>query len=370
MKLKKILFGILSITLILGVCTIPAFATEPTQNTAGCYVVTEETPEEIIEYAKKEFPEFLSYHLSCNGINVGEAQYTLGYPINIQESNGTNRIYYFPVMEDGNIFAMLILYDESGEYYIQFEENLMAEKLNELQNVSSQSSPISLVSNNAGFFAVLNDCVEPLTPDSRIDNTVSLMNESIAGNIVDIKKVLSEKDGNSISLAESSNPSPLGVVCVPQTDDGTFDGTEKEWCGAAVAAAIINYKKGTSLTAKDVTTEALGSAKNEGLTNSEVISVANNHGLSPQSGNPLSYSSVKTEINGYRPIYMQMQRNSDEGKKYHALTLIGYSSSKYTVLNPWQSSSITLTKKDNGSDVTYVTGTRTYKWYTSIYNWK
>lgn len=67
---------------------------------------------------------------------------------------------------------------------------------------------------------------------------------------------------------------------------------------------------------------------------------------------------------------MQMQRKSDEGKKYHALTLIGYSSSKYTVLNPWQSSSITLTKKDSGSDVTYVTGTRTYKWYTSIYNWK
>ena len=99
-------------------------------------------------------------------------------------------------------------------------------------------------------------------------------------------------------------------------------------------------------------------------------SIAKNHGLSPKSGNPLSYSSVKTEINGYRPIYMQMQRKSDEGKKYHALTLIGYSSSKYTVLNPWQSSSITLTKKDSGSDVTYVTGTRTYKWYTSIYNWK
>ena len=367
MKFKKIISGILSLTLILGVCSISAFAAE---NTSGCYVVTEETPEEILEYAKEEFPEFLSHHLSSNGINAGEAQYTLGYPINIQESDGTNRIYDFPVMENGEIFAMLTIYDENGEYYTQLDENLMAEKLNELQNVSSQSSPISLVSNNAGFFAVVNDFVEPLTPDSEIENTVSLMNESITGNIVNITNVLSETDGNSISLMESSNPSPLGVVCVPQTDDGTFNGTQKEWCGAAVTAAIISYKKGPSLTAKGVTKEALGSAKNEGLTNSEVISVAKNHGLSPKSGNPLSYSSVKTEINGYRPIYMQMQRKSDEGKKYHALTLIGYSSSKYTVLNPWQSSSITLTKKDSGSDVTYVTGTRTYKWYTSIYNWK
>lgn len=61
MKFKKIISGILSLTLILGVCSISAFAAE---NTSGCYVVTEETPEEILEYAKEEFPEFLSHHLS------------------------------------------------------------------------------------------------------------------------------------------------------------------------------------------------------------------------------------------------------------------------------------------------------------------
>lgn len=276
MKLKKIISGILSLTLILGVCNIPVSAEE---NTSGCYVVTEETPEEILEYAKKEFPEFLSQHLSSNGINEKEAQYTLGYPINLQELDGTNRIYDFPVMENGEIFAMFTVYDENGEYYTQIEENLMAEKLNELQKFSSQTYPISLTSNNAGLFAVVNTYVEPLTPDSEIENAVSLMNESIIGNIVNITSVLSETDGNSISLMESSNPSPLGVVCVPQTDDGTFNGTQKEWCGAAVTAAIINYKKGTSLTAKAVTTEALGSAKNEGLTNAEVISVAKNHGF-------------------------------------------------------------------------------------------
>ena len=33
MKFKKIISGILSITLILGVCSIPAFAAETTQNT-------------------------------------------------------------------------------------------------------------------------------------------------------------------------------------------------------------------------------------------------------------------------------------------------------------------------------------------------
>ena len=53
MKFKKIISGILSLTLILGVCSISAFAAE---NTSGCYVVTEETPEEILEYAKRGVP--------------------------------------------------------------------------------------------------------------------------------------------------------------------------------------------------------------------------------------------------------------------------------------------------------------------------
>ncbi|MFU0801008.1 MAG: Papain-like cysteine protease AvrRpt2 [Xylanivirga thermophila] len=372
MKMKKIISYALSAALMLGMCSVPAFAAEPTQDATGCYAITEETPTEILEYAKGEFPEFLGEHLVNNGIDASGRQYSLGYPINLQESGGVNRIYDFPVMQDGKIFAILTIYDDGGEYYTQFEENLMAEKLNTLQNETSKTAPITFVSNDTGFFAVVNDCVEPLTPDSEIENAnaVSLMKGNTVGNVVNITDTLSVADGNGIDLMEASNPSPLGVVCVPQTDDGTFDGKQMEWCGAAVSAAIINYKKGTSLTAKDVTIEALGSAKDEGLTNAEVISIGKNHGLSPKSGNPLSYSSVKTEINGYRPVYMQMQRKSDEGKKYHALTLIGYSSSKYTVLNPWQSSSITLTKKDNGSDVTYVTGTRTYKWYTSVYNWK
>lgn len=372
MKIKRLISSILSAMLMLGVCSVSAFAAEIPHNSNGCYVVTEETSQEILEYAKNEFPQFLRAHLDSNGIDAEGKQYILGYPINIQESGGTNRIYHFPVMENGEIFAILTIYDDDGEYYAQFEENLMAEKLNELQNMSSRTSAISLISNGSGFFAAVNDCIEPLTPDSEVEDvvTASLTSGNDAENVVNLTDELSAVTGNNIQLRETSNPSPLGVVCVPQTDDGTFEGTQKEWCGAAAAAAIINYKKGTSLTAKDVTIEALGSAKNEGLTNAEVISVAKKHDLSPTSGNPLSYSSVQTEINGKRPIFMQMQRSSDEGKKYHALTLIGYSSTEYTVLNPWQSSSITLTKKDAGSDVTYVTGTRTYKWHKSIYNWK
>lgn len=56
-------------------------------------------------------------------------------------------------------------------------------------------------------------------------------------------------------------------------------------------------------------------------------------------------------------------------EKVSCIGFNGYSSTKYTIINPWYSYSLTVDKKDSGSSVTYVTGTRTYKWYKSVYNW-
>lgn len=370
MKIKKIVgcaLGALVAVFVLNTGSLVAFA----EDNSGCYVVTEQTPDTILDYAKDKFGEFLFEHLSNNGISAEGKQFSLGSPINLQETGSTNRIYDFPVMCNDEIFAILTIYDDNGEYFIQFEQNLMADTLDELQSQSSQSNPIVLASDGDGLFAVLNGNAVSLVPDiddNSFDETLLLNTIADDGVVVDVKDVLAVADDMGIATL-ASNPSPLGVVSVPQTDDGTFSGTEKEWCGAAVTAAIINYKKGTSLTAKDVTIEALGSAKNEGITNAQVVAVAKNHDLSPKEGDPLSYSSVQTQINAYRPIFMQMQRSTDEGKKYHALALIGYSSTKYTIINPWYSYSLTIDKKDSGSSVTYVTGTRTYKWYKSVYNW-
>lgn len=371
MKIKKMVvcaLGALVVAFALNMGGLVAFAEE----NSGCYVVTEQTPDKIMDYAKAEFSEFLYAHLSSNGINAEGKQFTLGSPINLQETGSTNRIYDFPVMCNDEIFAILTIYDAGGEYFTQFEQNLMADKLNELQSQSSKSNPIVLASDGNGLFAVLDGNAVSLVPDvddNSLDETLVLNTLADDGIVVDVKDVLAVADEAGIMTIEASNPSPLGVTSVPQTDDGTFSGTQKEWCGAAVTAAIINYKKGTSLTAKDVTIEALGSAKNEGITNDQVVAVAKKHDLSPKTGDPLSYSSVQTQINAYRPIFMQMQRSTDEGKKYHALALIGYSSTKYTIINPWYNYSLTIDKKDSGSSVTYVTDTRTYKWYKSVYNW-
>lgn len=371
MKVKKVISYVMAIVLTLNICSVSVFAFENPEKNSGCYVVTEQAPAEILDYAKSVFPKFLTAHLTSNAIDTSGQRFSLGYPIVLVEFEGVNHIYDFPVMRNDEIFAILTIYDDNGSYCVQLEENLMAEKLNDLQKVSSLTSPIVMCSEQSGLFALVNGNVEPLTPDSdmRTFEGIMPMDSFSAEVVVDIKKVLVTSNENGI-MPLATDSRLLGVMPVPQTDDGTFSGTQMNWCGAAVTASIINYIKYTKLTAKMVTIQALGSAKDEGLTLSNVIAVAHDYALDAKESAPLSYTSVKAEIDGIRPIYMRMQRSTTDGKVYHALCLVGYSPSLYTVLNPWYNYRLTLDKKDSGSNVTYITGDRTYTWYKSVYNWR
>lgn len=386
--MKKIL-SILLATLMLVSMPMGVFAAEE-PSTASGEVITVQTPENIIEMAQKEIVTILASHLEAKAMlnakdgepdrSVYEHEYSLGNPISVQELGGTNRLFEFPVMMDGRFYAIFIVHYYNDDYNFQLGDYMMADQLQKIKDQGSLQD-VEFSSSEDGFFAIAGGTFYPLTPDSILpDNRSSANSEEGIKNVtgdfetvaINISNPLMVIPVSASVLDERATTSKvLSVTSVPQTDDGTFTGTQMNWCGAAVTAAIINYKKGTSLTAKSVTIEALGSAKDEGITNSQVVTVANNHKLYPSTGNPLSYSYVQSQINASQPIYMQMQRTTGDGeKKYHALGLIGYSSSDYTVINPWNKDSLTIKKKDTGSDVTYVTGTRTYTWYKSVSGWK
>lgn len=387
--MKKIL-SILLAALMVASMPIGVFAAEE-PSISGGEVLTVQTPENIIEIAQKEVVTMLASHLEAEAIlnakdgeldrSVYEHEYSLGNPISVQELGGTNRLYEFPVMMDGRFYAIFIVHYYKDDYNFQLGDYMMADQLQKIKDQGSLQD-VEFSSSEDGFFAIAGGTFYPLTPDSILPD-----NRSAANSEEGIKNVTGDYDTVAVNISDSLMVIPvsasvlderattskvLSVASVPQTDDGTFTGTQKNWCGAAVTAAIINYKKNKSLTAKSVTIDALGSAKNEGITNSQVVSVANKYKLYPSAGNPLSYSSVQTQINADQPIYMQMQRTADGGEKvYHALGLIGYSSSDYTVINPWNKDSYTIKKKDSGSDVTYdAPGGKTYTWYKSVSGWK
>ncbi|MFU0826527.1 MAG: Peptidase-C39-2 domain-containing protein [Lachnoclostridium sp.] len=371
---KKFVAALLAITLSLGtvLTTGASVFEEKNSKDPGLYVFTKETSNEIITYAVNKFPGMLLSHLKNNNMNANIDEFRLGMPINIKANNSVGRIYHFPVFQGDSVSCILTVYDDGNEYYVQLEESLLAKKLDSYMNKTDENNAIKFVSDEDGFYAFFDGQYEPLTPESLINksnfdisNTTGTKADEKA---IDLSKTLAT--ASTVTIQETPSSKVLSVKSVPQTDDGTFNGTQMNWCGAACTAAIINYKKSKSLTAKDVTIKALGSAKDEGITNDQVIKVAKEYNLSPKSGDPLSSSTVIDEIVGLRPIFMQMQRDTGSGKAYHALVLIGYDSTKYTIINPWYENSLTITRKSSGSDVTYVTGDRTYKWYKSVYNWK
>lgn len=384
---KVIMKKVLSIILVLSIIIffpIPTFASELERKSLG-QIFTEETPDGIIEAAKDEI---VSYIFEGNEDNedVLAHNYTLGSPINLIEDGGTNHIYHFPVMKDGEIFATFTVYDDKGDYNFQFAEDMMASQL-QMMREEGILHDVKLYSDDDGFYAIVNDSVIPLAPycktkdmkDIKVKGMERFKAKSPDGNTVNVLEPILHISadmyipaGNVVRATKEITAKTLtSVKSVPQTDDGTFSGTQKNWCGPAVTAAIINYKKGTSLTAKDVAVEAHGYARNRGLTNTQVVTVGKNHGLSPKSGNPLSFSSVKAQINASQPVYVKMRRTQEDGTKaYHAIAIIGYSSSNYIVINPWHEKSFKIPKKNKGADVVYTVGTRNYKWVKSVYNWK
>lgn len=350
----------------------------------GCFVFTPETPKNIKEYAARVFPDFFNDYMIANGKDFTGEVISLGSPINVKEADSENRIYHFPVMQGGTFVMMLSVYSvpfDDGTYPTQLMPNRILKSLTKLRGQSSIERPIEFISDENGLRGEINTSMVD-TENNEIKMQGSQQNSEGQMNIVDVTAPVTEivmRSADTVAETRSVYGNPLNdIESVAQTVDGSFedDGTNsRNWCGAAMTASIINYVCRESLekklTAKDITKAALGSAINAGITNKQIIAVAGQYGLSPTSGNPLSYTRVKTEIIAGRPIYMQMQRTEGTEKKYHALTLIGYDSTTYTVLNPWFKDAYTIAKNNDGSKVIYFDedGERTYTWYTSIYNW-
>lgn len=139
--MKRLLLVFLAV-LIVSTMSVTTFAAESQLKQNG-EVLTAPTPEKILDIAKEEITDMLNVHLGESYFlktssdnaesNIYSSSYTLGQPINLKEDGGTNRIYDFPVMRDGKIFAIFTIYDDGGNISMQLEENMMAVQLQALK---------------------------------------------------------------------------------------------------------------------------------------------------------------------------------------------------------------------------------------------
>ena len=110
----------------------------------GCYLMTEETPDEICEEAKVIFSENLAQWVSV--FEGGAGEYALGTPYHTHplDSNGKpTDAYIFPVLHNGEFWRTLDIIELDGETRHQFSPNV--EKFQHLHGLSSPENPIRFV---------------------------------------------------------------------------------------------------------------------------------------------------------------------------------------------------------------------------------
>lgn len=381
--IKKVSFLVV-ITLVLMIFNSMAFAGIENLENDSLYISSTEIPSDVINYAQENFHHLITSvknDLDFHKFSKVEIdKFMLGTPFNIynyhDQSLEKSNVYYFPVLCNNKIKALLaVALIEENQYVANFSK-YYAENLEKLKLKSSKQKPFRIVDIGKNIVAINDDYYEILESPkhSKVDidgkdledirKKIKLRKNS--EDIFDLIKKITTTNTSNISYRSAGISNYLGVEPVLQGNH--------PWCGAACVAAIINYKTNESLTAECVTIEVHGSAIDEGITNSEAKTVFENHGLSATITSPLSFSQVVTEIDDDDPIFMQMQRTKSDGTKaYHGLVLRGYYRlyyhpypMTYSIINPWYDSYVTITANSNGSNVTYITGSRTYTWYKTI----
>ncbi|MDD2372614.1 MAG: papain-like cysteine protease family protein [Syntrophomonadaceae bacterium] len=132
------------------------------------------------------------------------------------------------------------------------------------------------------------------------------------------------------------------------------------WCWAACDKSIIQFCKGSSPSQSDEATFLFGSPINQGATTDQIRSVLTNWQVSSsRQFNPLSYTSVVSQINNDHPILTVLDPLSGA---FHNNVIRGYDTSNDTVL---------FFDPSNGSYhaqqyTKYCSGTH---WDNQYYNW-
>lgn len=381
--MKKFLIAILILAMIISTNSMSAFAEKRGKDLDSLYINTKDIPKDMDKYARDNFKNLIKSAKrtpELYGFNKKEVnKFKLGQAFNIKRYENGNMIstdiFYLPILYKNNVRGLLaVTYDTETNKYIANLSKSFSDGLDSIKSNKSNKETYTIVDINESIYAV-NENNTVLLQESPFDN-----NKNKKLNI-DTNSFKAQKNDKTIQINEENTDIKLDATysaLASHVISGSIDITpvlqgDHPWCGAAATAAIINYKKGESLTAEDVTVEVHGSAVEEGITNSEVIEVASNHGLTASQTSPLSYGAVTSDIDNDHPIYMQMQRTKEDGTKaYHALVLRGYENYInygeiiYSVINPWYTYYVEISGAEYGSQVTYITGSRTYKWYKTV----
>lgn len=393
--LKNFLGFILSILIVtLNITVVYASSTNQQVSNKG-KIITKKINQNLIDYANTQFKRHILI-ASRNSEEFGfededVSEFILGHPFSVYEYDGDNlkdnQIYYFPVVSNNKIKAVLGVAYVNGEYHSTLQK-AFAEELEKL--ITNKNSTFRIVNNEDKLKAISSSEEIVISKHNSngieirkriIHNEKSIKNDKISNDevILDENDLKSPIENNKTSNDEvildeddlkSSVKQPKMAGYIP---DGPYEYNSipmkivtqgnYNWCWAATCAGIINYLKGENLSAKDVVTYVYGSAVNEGGSWNEMKKAYNHWGLTPYQTDTMPYWQVKNNIDAMQPIHLGL----NQGQYRHSVTLKGYEKYRdgnnlYILIDPNYSHVVTMDIKDDRNSMYYVLDGKLYFW--------
>lgn len=363
-RFQRVLSFCLTIILLFSMFNL-AFASENTYSSST--IRSDFVSEDIINYAGHIIGVHLNAFKNINEENemLGSSlsDYYLGRPFTAFNPITNKTTYFFPVSCDSNIMGILQVNQEleTNELSSSFSKSFSVELVNLLNSKNSKEYILLTDGNNLQAFDG-STSLEIYSIFKEKNKTPVLSQYYWAQRENTLQSVSLEDMKRSMldlpfELKGPIQPAEYKTLNVRGVSQGNHP-----WCWAATCAALINYYKGKSLTARNVAEYVYPDNPERGGDWKAIKKAYNHWGLYPSQTGVISFRSVKTKINSYKPMHL--------GLSGHSVGLIGYEdwagSYNYEkvliLLEPNGGVHKSVTLKSNGNFDYYLSGKDAWKY--------
>lgn len=314
LNMKKLLSLLLTIIMTISLsCT--TFASEMSSPT----LITLEATSDLCDYATSITPKHLHALISSGELSGSIDEYSLGQNFSIFNVTNHTTSTCFPVIHNETVVALLDVFESNGEY----SSSLSVSFSKELENFfnSKQMDKFVLLTDGVRLqafngqytieiFKLFED--GEISPDlGKMCPTKLFSNSQQTVNLTYNDITTPTEIQPFITTRGPVSPKEYKTINVRGVSQGNHP-----WCWAATCAALINYYKGTSLTASTVANYVFPNNPEQGGNWSDMQKAYNHWYLYPSQSGVASFSTVKSKINSNRPMHL--------GLIGHSVGLIGY----------------------------------------------
>lgn len=316
-------------------------------------------PQEASDFVKDNYYSMLMATKNDYSLgNISEKDCILGEPFIIAnvDKKEVEKVYYYPIIIGNKVRLVLATISTSEGWSLSLSEEYV-ESLNSIDYVNATCGVMSISGNK----------IVPVK-----ENMVEKANETLLDmKTIDIHNI-SETSIKRSELVESYTPSYSFDVTTGSDMGRIFSLYNRKGqgtlpiCWAASVATIVNYRKGSNLSAKEVC-DAMGT-KYTGQNIDMKLKALHYYGLTAykKQSSCLKWKTIIKNVDNKRPVAMSTFNNNSSG---HAVTLIGYrfrNGTKYVVF--WNSGNqeIQTVTYSSGGNVTYTYNGEAWVWTKSL----